>query len=313
MRHLVYRDGRSPPREHGAYARRHDVIRASIASLVEGGTLRANYRFGAPAAALAGIGCIVGICSATTPPPSTWAEEDGLVETLSAVFWLGGMACAAIAIRRGSFVRFACLWLLLCLVCPGEETSWFQRYLHYSVPAVEQASNQAEFNLHNLAVLPGSVAQQLFMAGMFVYFLVIPGALSRGWWRDARRPHRLPGTPPWRWGSPCGCRSHCRTCPCGGAPRMASRSRGNQGDAGRLLPYCSTCSAWRRGTRAPSGAWPPFPAQRAAAPEFGDLRGRRVTGPGDRPGSPDGRLAREWAPNPDGASGSVAGRACHRI
>jgi len=84
------------------------------------------------------------------------------------------MLCCVIAIRRGMFVRFSVLWLVLCFLFLGEETSWFQRYLGYSVPIIEKASTQAEFNIHNLALLPGGSAQLLFTLGMLAYFLLIP-------------------------------------------------------------------------------------------------------------------------------------------
>ena len=69
----------------------------------------------------------------------------------------------------------------------GEETSWGQRFFHYSVPAVEQMSAQNEFNLHNLEIFQGGhltnpsiglsaflKSQNLFRLGFFSYFLVIP-------------------------------------------------------------------------------------------------------------------------------------------
>jgi hypothetical protein len=142
-----------------------------------------NYKLVYLMAALAGIACIVGIWMSDDVTARDLSEEDALVQTLSAVAWAGGMVCCAIAILRGSFVRWAWLWLLLCLVFMGEETSWFQRYLHYSVPVVEQASNQAEFNVHNLGALPDGLAQGLFMLGMFGYFLALPVALTRASFR----------------------------------------------------------------------------------------------------------------------------------
>jgi len=142
-----------------------------------------NYRLVYLVAALGGIVCIVGMWMSDDVTARNLSEEDALIQTLSAVFWAAGMLCCAIAIRRLAYVCWAWLWLILCLVFLGEETSWFQRYLHYSVPAVERASNQGEFNAHNLAALPGGLAQGLFMLGMFGYFLALPLALR---WRRLR-------------------------------------------------------------------------------------------------------------------------------
>ncbi|HDQ45486.1 MAG TPA: hypothetical protein ENN17_08325 [bacterium] len=82
----------------------------------------------------------------------TWTVEDGLIEYLSALFWLAGTVFCIIYARRavrtlrGLFV-FLALFMFLCF---GEEISWGQRLFGYSVHAVESSSHQEEFNLHNL-------------------------------------------------------------------------------------------------------------------------------------------------------------------
>ena len=69
--------------------------------------------------------------------------------------------------------------------------SWFQRYLDYSVPVVENINAQSEFNIHNLNMMQGGqlideqghfqvnfqkifTSQSLFRMGLFVYFLILP-------------------------------------------------------------------------------------------------------------------------------------------
>ena len=79
----------------------------------------------------------------------------------------------------------------------GEETSWFQRCLDFSVPAVENINTQSEFNFHNLNMIHGGqlideeghfqvnfqkifTSQSLFRMGLFVYFLILPIAFLNG-------------------------------------------------------------------------------------------------------------------------------------
>lgn len=119
-------------------------------------------------------------------------REDQLIEYLTALFFLLGSAASAYAILKGRHRAWAAFWLVFCFLCMGEEVSWFQRVLGYSVPAVEGYSAQAEFNLHNLQVfghgrlLGGEGggydfslsafmnSQNLFRLGFFIWFLVLP-------------------------------------------------------------------------------------------------------------------------------------------
>ena len=136
-----------------------------------------DHRYVYAVLGLASLGCIAALWVGGGAEAASLSTEDGLVQTLSAVFWLVGMVCSALAIRRRQFVWFAWLWLGLCFVFLGEETSWFQRYLGYSVPAVERVSNQGEFNIHNLVALGDAPPQVAFMLGMLGYFLLLPVAL----------------------------------------------------------------------------------------------------------------------------------------
>ena len=124
-------------------------------------------------------------------------SEDHLVENLTVVAFLFGAGAAAFALWHRVHVLFSTLWLVLCIIFVGEETSWFQRTIGYNVPAIEQRNSQNEFNFHNLDFLHGSdsrsfisddgelrfgwkrflSSQSLFRIGFLGYFLVLPLAL----------------------------------------------------------------------------------------------------------------------------------------
>lgn len=115
-------------------------------------------------------------------------REDGAIENLSAIFWLCGFLISLICIfkLKGKQKIIAIVWMLLCFIFLGEETSWFQRIFNYSISSVEQISAQNEFNLHNLRPLQGGSwmksfhlknllkSQNLFRVGFFGYFLLLP-------------------------------------------------------------------------------------------------------------------------------------------
>lgn len=94
--------------------------------------------------------------------------EDGLVETLSAVFYFiaGGLMLLLFLkdrpVRPGYLFgwRSNSLYLLLSIffgVCCGEEISWGQRILHVTTPQYLQKVNlQHEINLHNLMIFNGN-------------------------------------------------------------------------------------------------------------------------------------------------------------
>ena len=120
-----------------------------------------------------------------------FTRENGAPQRLSAFFFFVGIIWCAVAIRRKRYTRFAWLWLFLCFLFWGEETSWLQHQLGYSVPLVEKHNQQNEFNLHNLKLLHGKKmintdgkiqfdprkllsAQSLFRLGFFSYFLLLP-------------------------------------------------------------------------------------------------------------------------------------------
>ena len=146
---------------------------------------------------LLGITCITAIWIGNPEDVSILTQEDGVIENLSAIFYFLGIICCLVAIFKRKFVIFSCLWLFLCVFFLGEETSWFQRYLDYSVPVVENINTQSEFNFHNLNMMQGGqlideqgrfqvnfqkifTSQSLFRMGLFVYFLILPIAFLNG-------------------------------------------------------------------------------------------------------------------------------------
>lgn len=118
---------------------------------------------------------------------STLSKEDGVIETLSAMFYMIGILFGFVAIFKADRVFLPIIWTILCVLFLGEETSWFQRFFDYSVPEVEQLNAQNEFNFHNLHLFQGGgllsspfsldnflKSQNIFRIGFFGYFLVLP-------------------------------------------------------------------------------------------------------------------------------------------
>ena len=114
-------------------------------------------------------------------------REDGIVEYLSVIFYLVALIVCFIALFKNDRRILPLVWAILCFMFIGEETSWFQRLFQYSVPWVEQANVQKEFNLHNLHIFQSGKltsssielsdfleAQNLFRIGFFGYFIVLP-------------------------------------------------------------------------------------------------------------------------------------------
>jgi hypothetical protein len=127
-------------------------------------------------------------------------EEDGIVESMSAVFYFCGLAVCIwyLLTTRGKSKLWAVIWAFLCLIFLGEETSWFQRIIGYATPEfMESMSAQEEINIHNLRFLQGGKwtdglssgrfdvkmllgSQNLFRIGFACYFLLIPLLLYWG-------------------------------------------------------------------------------------------------------------------------------------
>lgn len=121
-----------------------------------------------------------------------FTEEDGIIESTTAVFYLVGFLVGLLTIRKRKHLLLPIVWTILCFIFLGEETSWFQRILNYSVPNVEKVNVQNEFNFHNLNVFEGESlfvdgklnkngvlgffmsSQNMFRLGFFGYFLFLP-------------------------------------------------------------------------------------------------------------------------------------------
>jgi hypothetical protein len=122
-------------------------------------------------------------------------KEDGLVENLSAFFWLQASTICfyRIMVNYQKNKLLLWLWAILCFLCFGEEISWGQRIFHFSIQSIQHISAQHEFNIHNLSVLSAPLgmskylmygtkihwsgllnAQNLFYIGFTIYFLIIP-------------------------------------------------------------------------------------------------------------------------------------------
>ena len=120
--------------------------------------------------------------------------EDGLVEYLSALFYLIGLIISIYCIKKGNRKLIIIIWAIFCFIFLGEEVSWFQRIFNYSVPAVERINGQNEFNIHNLnfdimdgddLFVDGKLtkegiqdffmnSQNLFRLGFLGYFVLFP-------------------------------------------------------------------------------------------------------------------------------------------
>lgn len=134
-----------------------------------------------------GIGSILFVWIGEVGTVSVLTREDGVVENLTAIFFMAGLIISFITIFRVERILLSIVWVVLCFIFLGEETSWFQRIIPYSVQGIEQINSQNEFNLHNLEVFHGGnlidssigledlfKSQNLFRIGFFGYFLVIP-------------------------------------------------------------------------------------------------------------------------------------------
>jgi hypothetical protein len=117
--------------------------------------------------------------------------EDHLIEWLSAIFYISSFFLGIYIYKRSSYKLVLISLILLSFVCFGEETSWLQRQLNYSVAAVESQNTQNEFNIHNLKFFSnerviqtdGKIefsykvflsSQMLFQVVLLFYFGIIP-------------------------------------------------------------------------------------------------------------------------------------------
>ena len=132
-------------------------------------------------------------------------REDGLIENLSALFWLFGFAGSLVYLAGGNR-RHRPVMIIFCalsFLCLGEEISWGQRIFDLATPGIlTQYSAQKELSLHNLRVLTSGTSLRpylhggsfdyrqilnlyfVFRAGFFTYFYIFP---FLGRWRRGTR------------------------------------------------------------------------------------------------------------------------------
>jgi hypothetical protein len=122
-------------------------------------------------------------------------NEDGVVEYLSAFFWLIGAGFSLYALKKtkGKERFFFTMFFLLCFLACGEEVSWGQRIFNIETPEyIAKNNKQGELNFHNLHALSGGNtwrhffktgefhyqqildAQNIFRIFVYSYFLLIP-------------------------------------------------------------------------------------------------------------------------------------------
>lgn len=105
------------------------------------------------------------------------SKEDSVVETCSAVLFLGSAICFFVMLTRSDFIRqrgtksaylFTLLWALLMVLFAGEEISWGQRLFGFSTPeALSQVNTQQEFNIHNIDFV------DKFLGGKYRYLSIM--------------------------------------------------------------------------------------------------------------------------------------------
>ncbi len=139
----------------------------------------------------------VGLATASDAILRALSGEDGIVEITSALAYPVG-AFFALRLARHSHGWGRAHWIMwvgLCILFFGEETSWLQHVIGYTTPDAMKAVNaQSEFNLHNLNIVTVDGAligndgtltfkvwrdsQVLFYLGFTTYFLLLPLARS---------------------------------------------------------------------------------------------------------------------------------------
>ena len=117
------------------------------------------------------IGLIGILLQVANRPALVWmCEEDGLVESFTALFYFAAAAVFVYA-NRSYALRNVWLWgyALLFFMVAGEEISWGQRIVGMQTPgALAELNVQGEANLHNIAGIHGSIR----MVGLLVVLAV---------------------------------------------------------------------------------------------------------------------------------------------
>ena len=122
-------------------------------------------------------------------------SEDGIIEYLSAFFWLIGiiLSIKIVISKELKMKAIAIVFLMICIISLGEEISWGQRVFNIRTPDIMvNANRQAEMNFHNLYIFSGGScwleffksgkfniyqltdAQNLFRIFFILFFLIFP-------------------------------------------------------------------------------------------------------------------------------------------
>ena len=103
-----------------------------------------------------------------------FCQEDGLLESLSAIFYFLAAGMFVYANHREGY-RNIWLWgyALLFLMIAGEEISWGQRLLGIATPPALAAANvQGEVNLHNIQGVHGTIRALSLLVVLGVCYVV---------------------------------------------------------------------------------------------------------------------------------------------
>lgn len=136
-----------------------------------------------------------------------WLGEDGLIESLGAVFFgLSSIGFVVVAIRSSDLKNksiglrypFVIAWALLMFVFMGEELSWGQRIFGFATPeSLKTINSQSEFNIHNIEFVDS------FMGGKYRYLsimmittgLLLPLLVMTRWGKNTIQWWAFPVTP----------------------------------------------------------------------------------------------------------------------
>jgi hypothetical protein len=170
-------------------------------------------RFGIIATAILVSAAAVFLVLPRTSPDfvKTFDREGGMIELLSALFYLVGFVLCAyrlFIVKTRHDRAYLYLWAALCVLFFGEETSWLQHVIGYGTPqSIAEINVQNEFNLHNLfetgslheALTSGQVSIRhfldtttLFRLGFLFYFLILPTLMHAGAFKGFRQKMRPP-------------------------------------------------------------------------------------------------------------------------
>ncbi len=136
------------------------------------------------------------------PLLARFCQEDGVVESLTALFYLAACGLFVLASRPYA-LRNVSLWgfALLFLFVAGEEISWGQRALGISTPAALAEINvQQETSLHNIEGIHGNVRALALVVIFGICYLIPLSNLVHAGIRRLFEQIRMPIFPIWAIG-----------------------------------------------------------------------------------------------------------------